>query len=323
MHDNERPTRPPLVLVANEQEWSARSLESILGPNGYAVLRAYTGRQAIELARTALPDVIIVDARMPDIDGLEVVATLRADPHFSPATPIIVTASAPVARAQRLAALRAGAWEFSNQPLDGEVLLLKLQSFVRAKHAMDRVRDDSLLDAVTGLYNLRGLARRAREIGAESARRREALACVALAADFGGWNGGVADGHIPETLASQLAEHLGAVCRRSGRASDAIGRLGPAEFAIMAPGTEAAGAVRIVERLSASVETLAITVEGMERRMRLRAGYFAVPDFSAAAIDAVEMIFRATTALRQLREERVSGPTQLRAFDDVPAGLIG
>ena len=33
-------TRPPLVLIANEQEWSTRTLESILGPSGYAVLRA-------------------------------------------------------------------------------------------------------------------------------------------------------------------------------------------------------------------------------------------------------------------------------------------
>ena len=41
------PSRPPLVLIANDQEWSARSLESILGPAGYAVLRAYTGRQAL------------------------------------------------------------------------------------------------------------------------------------------------------------------------------------------------------------------------------------------------------------------------------------
>src|SRR5215218_1743776 len=78
----DKPLRPPLVLVANDQEWSARSLESILGPNGYAVLRAYTGRQALELARSAQPDVVIVDVRMPDIDGLDVCEVLRDDPRF-------------------------------------------------------------------------------------------------------------------------------------------------------------------------------------------------------------------------------------------------
>ncbi len=51
--------RPPLTLIANSQEWHSRSLESILGPHGYAVLRAYTGKQAIERAITAKPDLII------------------------------------------------------------------------------------------------------------------------------------------------------------------------------------------------------------------------------------------------------------------------
>ena len=44
------PSRPPLVLIANGQEWSIRSLESILAPHGYAVLRAFSGHQAVELA---------------------------------------------------------------------------------------------------------------------------------------------------------------------------------------------------------------------------------------------------------------------------------
>src|SRR5262245_57140608 len=36
---------PPLVLVANDQEWSTRSLESVLGPRGFATVRAFTGKQ--------------------------------------------------------------------------------------------------------------------------------------------------------------------------------------------------------------------------------------------------------------------------------------
>ena len=47
-------SRPLLTLIANSQEWHSRSLESVLGPHGYAVLRAYTGKQAVERAETAL-----------------------------------------------------------------------------------------------------------------------------------------------------------------------------------------------------------------------------------------------------------------------------
>ena len=50
MPEREKARHAPLVLIANDQEWSARSLESILVPKGYEVVRAYTGRQALEQA---------------------------------------------------------------------------------------------------------------------------------------------------------------------------------------------------------------------------------------------------------------------------------
>lgn len=311
MPTSEKATRPPLVLIANEQEWSARSLETILGPSGFAVLRAYSGRQALDLARSAHPDMVIIDVRMPDIDGLEVCQQLREDPRFSPATPIIVTSSGPTARAQRLAALRAGAWDYFAQPLDGEVLLLKLWTYSRAKQSADSMRDESLLDGTTGLYNIRGLARRAREIGAEAFRRRDPLSCVAFAPSLDGTEDLSPD---PEDLALRIAIHLGDVCRISGRVSDAIGRIGLSEYAIIAPGTDGDAAVRMIERLRASIARAPFTVDGAAHAMGIRAGYCSVEDFSAVSIDAVEMLFRATTALRHLRDDTT--PRYIRAFDE-------
>lgn len=312
MSTSEKATRPPLVLIANEQEWSARSLETILGPNGFAVLRAYSGQQAMDLARSAHPDIVIIDVRMPDIDGLEVCQELRDDPRFNTATPIIVTSSGPAARAQRLAALRAGAWDYFTQPLDGEVLLLKMWTYSHAKQSADSMRDESLLDGTTGLYNIRGLARRAREIGAEAFRRRDPLSCVAFAPSVG--NERRSDSPDPEEMALRVAMHLGDVCRISGRVSDAIGRIGLREYAIIAPGTDGDAAIRMIERLRASIARTPFSVDGTEQAMDIRAGYCSVEDFSTVPIDAVEMLFRATTALRHLRDE---GPTRfIRAFDE-------
>ena len=245
---------------------------------------------------------------MPDMDGLEVCQQLREDPRFSPATPIIVTSSGPAARAQRLAALRAGAWDYFTQPLDGEVLLLKLWTYSRAKQSADSMRDESLLDATTGLYNIRGLARRAREIGAEAFRRRDPLACVAFAPTVGSEH----DTPDPEDLALRMAMHLGDVCRVSGRVSDAFGRIGLTEYAIIAPSTDADAAVRMIERLRASITKAPFSNRGAIQMMDIRAGYCAVGDFSAVSIDAVEMLFRATTALRHLRED--GNPRYIRAF---------
>lgn len=341
--------RPLLVLIANNEEWSARSLETILGPNGYAVLRSYTSRQALDLARRVRPDLVMVDARLPGGDGFELCRTLREDGYLGTSTPIIITSSDPGHRGQQVAAYEAGAWDYVLLPLDGELLLHKLHTFAAVKREGDRIRDEGLLDLATGLYNARGLARRAREIGAEASRRRDALACVAVipAPDQGA---AFADSESDEVVA-RVAEAVGGLLRRTGRTSDAVGRLGRTEFAIIAPATEAAGAQRLAERVRAAVEAARITIAGdgmtmSDRpasllslsstqsesaadpsngdpdaggltRVGVRIGYYAVPDFAESAVDAVEMVVRAAAALRQsLASGVLAAPIQ--AFVDTP-----
>jgi len=275
------------------------------------VVRAYTGQQALERARTAQPDLIILDAQMPDIHGFEVCRLLRSDPRFSATTPIVITTSGPSGRTQRLEAYRAGAWEFLGQPLDGESLLLKLETFLQCKLEVDGLREESLLDAGTGLYNMRGLSHRAHEIGADAFRRRDSLACVVLSPEPEEGNGGA-----PDEETQRIAEQVGQLLKRAGRSSDAIGRLGNAEFAVIAPATSNEGALRLIQRLGGSIEASPIPVRGGERSLRVRAGYCAVADFAESPVDAVELLLRATTALRDLKRDGEA--EQVRAFDQAP-----
>ncbi len=316
MSDSDASYRPPMILIANDQEWSARSLETVLGPSGYAVLRAHNGRQALELARTTHPDLVLLDERMPDLRGTDVCRMLRDDPLFGRHTPVVIVTADLMGREQYLAALRAGAWDCLGEPLDTEALLLRIATWVSAKREVDRVSDQSLLDPATGLYNMRGLARRAREMGAEAYRSRGALACVALAPEAGPSAG---DTLVMEELAERLAEHLGGVIRQSGRASDVIGRMGRSEFAIIAPATQAEGVLRLVQRLQQKVEAAPFEVGQEARGVRLSAGYYAVPDYAESTVDALEMLVRAATALRHLRSEGREGD-QVRSFDQVPLG---
>jgi len=307
--DQGRDASPPLALLASDQEWSTRSLESVLGPHGFASVRAYTGRQALELIRRTQPDVVIIDSGMPDISGLDLCQTLRNDPEFPSSTPVVMTTAGPASRSQRLDAYRAGVWEYLSLPVDAEALILKLSAFVRAKREIDRSREESLLDDSTGLYNVRGLARRAREMGAEASRRHSALACVAVTAS------GVAEN---EEMDPRIAEELGDLCRRTSRASDAVGRLGRSDFAILAPSTDDAGAVRLAERLR--LAALAMFGNGNSSGIyELRAGYCAYEDFSRSPVDAVELLLRAATALRHVRAQEGSA---ISAYQDVPAHSV-
>jgi diguanylate cyclase (GGDEF)-like protein len=306
--DSGRELSPPLVLLASDQEWSTRSLESVLGPHGFASVRAYTGRQALELVRRTHPDVVIVDSGMPDVPGIELCAQLRNDPEFPSSTPIVMTTAGPASRSQRLDAYRVGVWEYLSMPVDAEALILKLSAFVRAKREIDRSREESLLDDSTGLYNVRGLARRAREMGAEASRRHAPLACVAVTVSSPESANG-------DELDPRLAEELGNLCRRTARASDVVGRLGRSDFAIIAPATGDAGAVRLAERIRQGATAAPFGDVACE----VRAGYCAYQDFSESPVDAVEMLLRAATALRHVRGSEVNG---INAYNNVPAHAV-
>src|SRR5437879_4901710 len=110
-------------------------------------------------------------------------------------------------------------------------------------------------------------------------------------------------------------------CSPSARLSDVVGRLSPTEFAVLAPGTDAAGARRLAERLASTVQASA---GGMPTpaadpgaqplaQLRVRCGYEAVANVGYAPIEPVDLLVRASTALRTGRAE---GGSWLRRFDD-------
>lgn len=297
--------RPPLALIASGHEWSARSFESVLSPSGFAVLRAYTGQQTLQRARAAQPDAIFVDSTLSDMQGTDVCRMLRGDAHITAQTPIFITTAGPTSRQERLDALRAGACELIGLPLDAEALLLKLNTLVAAKVDADRARDESLLDFLTGCYNMRGLIHRARELGSAAFRHHRPLACIVLSPEppAQGEEGRAFADVLPVTV-DRLAELVRQTCRNS----DTLGRLGENEFAILAPDTDETGALQLAQRLVETVETT-LRDEG-DPPLHVRVGFFAVPDFHEASIQPVDMLVRATTALRRSQSQAASNRIQ-------------
>ena len=137
--------------------------------------RAYTGRQALQRALDLPPDLIILDNQMPDLSGPRCAGS-SAWILASGRDPILISTAGPAGRQQRIEEYQAGAWEFYGQPLDPELLLLKIHIYLDVKHAADRLQDETLLDELTGLYNARGMLRRpkrsSRMRGATSAKCR-------------------------------------------------------------------------------------------------------------------------------------------------------
>ena len=305
------PGLTPLVLLVDDQEWTSRSIESILRPKGHVVLKAYTGQQALDLVKKVSPDAILVDVHLPDLDGVDVVRRLKASMTVYPTTPIIMITNGTVGRAERLEALSAGVWDILTHPVDPNELILRMDTFVRAKQEADRVRDEGLTDPKTGFYNVRGILRRAKEISADAARFDRPLTCIAFGPHLLGkrWKAEEED-----AFAEAMGAPVAAALRLVTRVSDTVGRLGPGEFVVVAPGTGPEGAVRLADRVIEALEAAVGTRDPgftMEALSQLRAGFYAVTRDDPTTPE--DLLLRATMALRQAQAD--DGSFRVRSYD--------
>src|SRR6266540_3613005 len=295
-----RPPHPAQLLVATPNHGAGLELVQLAERRGYTVRRAHSGAQALEQARAAPPDLLVLEASLPDMDVFAASRALRDDPHVGPATPLLVISLTRPSSPQHHAALRAGVWEFLYYPFNAEEITAKLDSYVLLKLDSDRARRESSVADAAGFYTVRGLALRAQELTLQAFHHAEPLACVALApVTSDGQNAGAVD---------LLAD----VLRATGRRSDAIGRVGRGEFAVIAPGTDRAGAVLLAERLARAVTTAAGGVDGATPVPGLRAGYDAVGNARYTPIDPKNLLARATTALRTAKGQ--GGPSWIQGF---------
>ena len=271
------------------------------------MLQVGSDAAVLERARDVRPAFILLAPDVADTDGTELCRALRRDPAV-PSTPLIMLTAGPVTRERRLAGLRAGAWDVVALPPDGEELLLKLNAFLGAKQDVDQAREDGLVDPATGLYNARGMQRRARELIADAVRRHAALSCVALAADPRAEPGG---GAAPTTWAV-VREHVGRVLKRRARTSDVVGWWDPSACAILAPATDGRGAVQLGERLARVIETAPPEPGQPISPVNVRGGYEVMSGSAAEAVDPESLLVRASIALRAA--QATPGGARIRAF---------
>jgi diguanylate cyclase (GGDEF)-like protein len=295
------------ALLVSDRGPLVRSLRDALERVGFDVISADTGALGLVRARDDSPDLVIVDLALADIAALEFCESLRRDPAFTPSTPLVVVSPGTISPEERLAALRAGAWDCVPGPPDPQELLLKADTYVRSKLDADRATSQGLIDPVTGLYNRQGLARRARELGAHAFRAHDALACVALSVDFD-----PARQQTPEEMRPAIVR-CGQALRAIGRPSDPIGRLAANEFAVLAPATDAPGALKMAERLTRALQEATLQSGVLAVAPEVSAGYEAVTNLAYAPLGPVELLARATGAMR---EARVHRPGTIRRFHE-------
>ncbi len=126
---------PPRVLIADDNTDMREYLARLLSGAGYQVEAVVDGQEALETVRASVPDLVISDVMMPRLDGLALVAALRADPRTS-AVPVVLL-SARAGQEASIEGLQAGADDYLVKPFAAAELLAR----VRANIELARLRN--------------------------------------------------------------------------------------------------------------------------------------------------------------------------------------
>ncbi len=137
----DRPATRKTILIVDDDGKNRAYLEALLKAEGYATLETQNGETALHLAERHQPDLILLDAMMPGMDGFHVAARLKASDATRPIPVIMVTSLAD--RDSRLRALQCGVEEFLSKPVDRAELWIRVRNLLRLKEYSDFLADYS------------------------------------------------------------------------------------------------------------------------------------------------------------------------------------
>ena len=148
---------PATILVVDDTPHNVKLLADLLSVQGYAVVTAANGPEALAQVRSVKPDLVLLDVVMPGMSGYEACRHIRADPSTGVLPVVMVTALDPTE--ERIKGLEAGADEFLTKPIHPPELLARVRSLLRIKSLYDTVQAQAA--ELAGLNQ--GLERRVQE----------------------------------------------------------------------------------------------------------------------------------------------------------------
>ncbi len=231
------------ILIVEDDLGLAEMLQAFLRAEGYAAVTAAWGQKALDMASTNLPDLIVLDIRLPDIDGFDVCQRLR-ESHQTRHIPIIFLTERRD-RVDRLRGLEMGVLDYITKPFDIQELRLRVQNHAR------RILAGNIGNPVTGL--LQGqevLEALQRTLNSDSAWGMLAVTLHGLAT-FREVYGFVAGDEVLRVVSLTLSHAVDEIVGAEGF----YGHLEDQTFVLVVAASQL-GAVyeRIVERIAGSLE---------------------------------------------------------------------
>jgi len=241
-----------MILLVDDAPTNIQMLNETL-KDGYHLFFATNGKDALRIAAESLPDLVLLDVIMPEMDGYEVCRALKADPSLRNIPIIFITAMNQ--QEDEAIGLELGAVDYITKPFNPTIVRLRIRNQIELKRQRDLLARLSHLDGLTGIPNRRALDDIMEREWRRGTRSLKPLSLLMLDIDhFKAYNdrcGHLAGDDCLRTVAQTLKSPL-------GRAADIVGRYGGEEFLAILPETDAAGAWVVAEEIRAAVSNLAL-----------------------------------------------------------------
>lgn len=230
------------ILIVEDDLDVAEMLNAYFRVQGYEVFTVNWGEDGVRAAQTVLPDLLILDIRLPDIDGYEVARRVRSDRRTNQIPIIFLTEKRE--RVDRLQGFEVGADDYITKPFDVQELRL------RVRNALKRVSQASLTNPVSGLPEGPLVEERLSEVIHKSGSALLHISLNYLDA-FREAYGFVASNDVLRAISLMIHNTI----KETGSAEDFVGHISPTDFVVvMAPSNLLSFEERIRSRLEQSLD---------------------------------------------------------------------
>ena len=219
------------ILVAEDSLVIRVALRRQLSAQGYEVVEAEDGAEALARCRQVRPDVLLLDVEMPQLDGHQVLAIVKEDPELRDIPVVFLTARAKTDDV--VEALRQGAHDYLRKPFEPSELIARVRAALRLKAVQDELRRRnaelervSRTDPLTGIHNRRHMDELLHKLLSAARRHEQSVAVVMIDIDHfkqvNDSTGHAAGDRVLQVVAQRLTSVL--------RVEDELGRWGGEEI---------------------------------------------------------------------------------------------
>ncbi|HLY27046.1 MAG TPA: response regulator [Aggregatilineales bacterium] len=209
------------ILIVEDDLDLSEMLNAYFRVQGYDVLTAAWGKDAVKMSREHNPDLVVLDIRLPDIDGYEVCRQLRTNRRTQDIPVIFLTEKRD--RVDKLAGLELGVVDYITKPFDIQELRLRVRNSLR------RAAQQQIVNPVTNVPEGQLVAEKMNELLQQDSRWAILTIGIHGLESFGDHYGFIASDDVLRAVTLMVNNAI----REVGNESDFIGHLGPNEFVII------------------------------------------------------------------------------------------